>query len=265
MSDSYGQSTMYTTQHQDGRIKARSESLAAKIGPSAALAASLKGDSDGLPVPLQDFDQRQGTGPTADQSLVTMSDPYGQATIITTQHEDGRIEARSESIATEEGTSAALAASVRGSSDSTRSPQKAPALSELGPVSPAVQPTSVRQQLQDAAAGKEPHNEVDDPGFKAAISLTPASSPPASTAQGTSEASEGRVREDSEHGSGYPEEEDTDVSASLEGHSPTAGGELPDDFDEGPSTEIPNPDGKPQFCILALQQSLTRALEASSC
>lgn len=255
---------MYIEQHQDGMIKASSESLAAKVGLFAALAASVKGDSDGLSGPLQDFDQRQGTGPSADHSLVTMSDPYGQATIMTTQHEDGRIEARSESIAAEEGTSAALAASVRGRSDSARSPQKAPASSELDPVSPAVQPTSVRQQLQDAAAGKESHNEVDDPGFKAAISLTPASSPPASTAQGTSEASEGRVREDSEHGSGYPEEEDTDVSASVEGHSPTAAGELPDDFDEGPSTDIPNPDGKPTFCILALQQSLTCALEVFS-
>ena len=224
----------------------------------------MKRDSESLSGPLQDFDQRQGTGPAAEHSLATMSDPYGQATIITAQHEDGRIEARSESIAAEEGTSAALAASVRGSSDSARSPQKAPASSEPSPVSPAVQPTSVRQQLHDAAAGKESHDEVDDPGFKAAISLMPANSPPASTAHGTSEASEGHVREASEHGSGYPEEEDTDVSASIEGHSPTAAGELPDDFDEGPSTDIPNPDGKPTFCILALQQSLTSALEASS-
>ena len=66
---------------------------------------------DDVPAAAQDLDQAQQTGGKTEHKLV-MSDRYGQATMSATLHEDGRIEAQTESTAAEEGSCSALAASV---------------------------------------------------------------------------------------------------------------------------------------------------------
>ena len=70
---------------------------------------------------VQDMDQDQHTEGKTEHKLV-MSDQYGQATMSATLHEDGRIEAQTESTAAEEGSCSALAASVTAASPSEEGP-----------------------------------------------------------------------------------------------------------------------------------------------
>ena len=65
---------------------------------------------------VQDLDQNKLTEGRTEHKLV-MSDRYGQATMSAMQHEDGRIEAQTESTAAKEGSCSALAASVAADRD----------------------------------------------------------------------------------------------------------------------------------------------------
>ena len=186
---------------------------------------------------MQESDQRPASGLLAEQGLV-LSDRYGQATISTPLREDGRIEAHSESAAAADGSAATVAASVTSDSPGSAHSQEgmsAPAEAAPAP-SVAAAAASSSQPLEALDPPEEPHMLGN---AEAVVPLSPVSSPPASTGQELSETSEGRARAILEQGSGNAEDrEEPDAAASVEGHSPSAAEEAPEDFSEGTGKDI---------------------------
>lgn len=181
-------------------------------------------------VQLQETEQTQASGPLAEDSLV-LADRYGQATISTTLHQDGHVEAHSESTAAEDGSAASVAASVTGDSPgSTLSQEEMSAPAEAGPALPAAAASPPSQVPEMPSAGTQSYR----PGDSEAVPISPVSSPRASAAPELSEPSEGPAHGASEHGGGIPEDEEAaDDLASPEGRSPSAEERAPDDFSEG--------------------------------
>ncbi len=87
---------------------------------------------------MQDLDQAQQTEGKTEHKLV-MSDRYGQATMSATLHEDGRIEAQTESTAAEEGSCSALAASVTAAGPTGEGPVSAETKHATSPAQAAPQ------------------------------------------------------------------------------------------------------------------------------
>ena len=168
----------------------------------------------------------------AEDSLF-LAECYGQATISTSLHQDGRVEAHSESTAAEDGSAATVAASMTGDSlGSTPSREETSATAEPGPALPAAAAAAPLSQVPgEPAAGDESHR-LGDP--EALAPLSPVSSPRASAAPELSEPSQGPTHAASEHSGGIGEDEEAaDALASPEGHSPSAEEGAPDDFSEG--------------------------------
>ena len=189
--------------------------------------------SDSECVPFQELEQRQTSGPMAEDSLV-LADSYGQATISTRLHEDGRVEAHSESIATEDGSAATVAASVTGDSPgSSHSREETSASAEAGPALPAAAAAaSPPSQVPEELVARDESHRLGDP--EPVPPLSPVSSPRASAAPEPSKPYAGPARAASEHTGGNAEDEEAaDASASPEGRSPSAAEGAPDDFSEG--------------------------------
>ena len=93
---------------------------------------------DDVPAAVQDLDQAQQTEGKTEHKLV-MSDRYGQATMSATLHEEGRIEAQTESTAAEEGSCSALAASVTAAGPTGEGPVSAETKHATSPAQAAPQ------------------------------------------------------------------------------------------------------------------------------
>ena len=161
-----------------------------------------------------------------------LSDRYGQATISTTLHEDGRIEAHSESVAAADGSAATLAASVTEESPRTHSQPSTPAGAGPAPAAAAAAAAPAPSQAPDEPAAGDAFCNPEN--SKTVLPLSPMSGPPAGAVQELPQTSEGSARAVSEHGSGNAEEEEeADALTSPEGNSPSAAEGGPDDFSEG--------------------------------
>ena len=111
---------------------------------------------DDVPAAVQDVDQAQQTEGKTEHKLV-MSDRYGQATMSATLHEDGRIEAQTESTAAEEGSCSALAASVTAASPTEEGPVSAEIQDATSPgqAAPPAQAASGEMAASEDSQGAE--------------------------------------------------------------------------------------------------------------
>ncbi len=183
---------------------------------------------------LQEAEQRPASGPLAEDSLV-LADSYGQATISTTLHQDGRVEAHSESTAAEDGSAATVAATMTGDSP-VRAPsqEETSAPAESGPALPAAAAAAPPSQALEEPAARDEDESHRLGGSEATLPLSPVSSPRASAVPELLEPFEGPGHAAPEPGGGIAEDEEAaDAFASPEGRSPSAAEGAPEDFSGG--------------------------------
>ena len=191
---------------------------------------------------MQEVDWRHGSGPTAAHSLV-MSDRYGEATLSTTLHEDGHIEAQSESTAAEAGVSSSLAAAVkRGAADQSGSMEETSFPAEALPESLMEQEAAASTPPEDSAGAGAAH--VQEDMGAAMLPMPSLGSAAATTLHGTQEGMHGRAQSGILHDSTNGEEDEPDMANLGEAQTPLASGEMADEFTEGASSETPTTTGE---------------------
>lgn len=207
---------------------------------------------------MQEVDRRHGSGPMAAHSLV-MSDRYGEATLSTTLHEDGHIEAQCESTAAEAGASSSLAAAVkRGAADQSGSPEETSSPAEALPESLMEQEAAAGTPPEDSAGAGAAH--VQEDMGAAMLPMPSIGSAAATTLHGTQEGMRGRAQSGSLHDSTNGEEDEPDIANLGEAQTPLPSGEMADGFTEGASSETPSTTGE----IPALEVAVALQWELSA-
>ena len=198
-------------------------------------------EGDDVPAAVQDLDQDRHTEGKTEHRLV-MSDRYGQATMSATLHEDGRVEAQTESTAAEEGSCSALAAAVTAGSPREEGPVSAgiqPATSPAQAAPPA-QAASVSSCPAEVAASEE----SQEAGSGSGTEVTPEIGAIAAAMQ-----QEIAQEQSAEHHPARPAAAASDAdmdarSAPGDDLTGSTAAEEPEDVIEDLSGDLPEPDGK---------------------
>ena len=196
---------------------------------------------DDVPAAVQDLDQAQQTEGKTEHKLV-MSDRYGQATMSATLHEDGRIEAQTESTAAAEGSCSALAASVTAASPSEEDPVSADIQHATSPAqtAPEAQAVSGSSCPAEMAASEDSQEAGSGSGTEIApeISATAAAmQQELAQEQGAEQSTAGLAAAASDADMAARSAPGNDVAAST-------AAEEPEDNIEDLTGDLPEPDGE---------------------
>ena len=194
---------------------------------------------------MQDVEQDQHTEGKTEHKLV-MSDHYGQATMSATLREDGRIEARTESVAAEGGSCSALSASVTADHNADSPVEEASLPADIPQALPPAQADPPAQAASGSACPAEVAASKDsqEAGFRSGSEVTPENSAIAAAMQ--QELAQGQTADQSTAGLAAAASEASADARAAPGDdlASSIAEEAPEDTIEDMTGELPEPNGE---------------------